>query len=123
MGTRFNSFYHEEMHPFVGSMIGLLEESGKRAPRPNWANYLMPASQAKYEADIHTLQQVGADLLADRRVNPTDKKDILNALINGIDPKTGKGMSDQSILNNMIVFLIAGNFNKEHAFPPVREPN
>ncbi|KAH7006759.1 cytochrome P450 [Ilyonectria destructans] len=109
MGTRFNSFYHEEMHPFVGSMIGLLEESGKRAPRPNWANYLMPASQAKYDADIHTLQQVGADLLADRRVNPTDKKDILNALITGIDHKTGKGMSDQSILNNMIVFLIAGH--------------
>ncbi|KPM34016.1 Bifunctional P-450:NADPH-P450 reductase [Neonectria ditissima] len=109
MGTRFNSFYHEEMHPFVGSMIGLLEESGKRAPRPNWVNYLMPASQAKYEADIHTLQQVGANLLADRRVNPTDKKDILNALINGIDPKTGKGMSDESILNNMIVFLIAGH--------------
>ncbi|KAK7419766.1 hypothetical protein QQX98_003138 [Neonectria punicea] len=109
MGTRFNSFYHEEMHPFVGSMIGLLEESGRRAPRPNWMNYLMPTSQAKYEADIHTLQQIGADLLADRRVDPTDKKDILNALINGIDPKTGKGMSDQSILNNMIVFLIAGH--------------
>ncbi|KAF7554690.1 hypothetical protein G7Z17_g2691 [Cylindrodendrum hubeiense] len=66
MGTRFNSFYREDMHPFVDSMIGLLEESGRRAPRPNWANYLLPTSQAQYEADIKTLQQVGADLIADR---------------------------------------------------------
>ncbi|KAF7562617.1 hypothetical protein G7046_g1524 [Stylonectria norvegica] len=109
MGTRFNSFYHEGMHPFVGSMIGLLEESGRRAPRPKWVNYLMPASQSQYETDIKTLQQIGADLLANRRVHPSPKKDILNALITGVDPKTSERLSDQTILNNMIVFLIAGH--------------
>ncbi|KAH6896729.1 fatty acid hydroxylase [Thelonectria olida] len=109
MGTRFNSFYHEEMHPFIGSMIGLLEESGRRAPRPEWANYLLPGAQAQYDTDIQTLRRVAADVLADRRAHPNKKKDILNALIVGSDSKTGERMSDESILNNMIVFLIAGH--------------
>jgi cytochrome P450 / NADPH-cytochrome P450 reductase len=108
MNTRFNSFYHEEMHPFVGAMIGLLQESGKRAARPNFANYLMPGSQAQYDSDIQTLRRVASEVLAERRADPTEKKDLLNAMIHGRDPKTGEGLSDESILNNMIVFLIAG---------------
>lgn len=111
MGTRFNSFYKEEMHPFVGSMIGLLQESGKRAARPGFANYFMPGSVAQYEADIATLHQIAADVLAERRQFPTDKKDLLNAMIRGRDPKSGEGLSDESILNNMIVFLIAGMYS------------
>jgi cytochrome P450/NADPH-cytochrome P450 reductase len=31
MDTRFNSFYHEEMHPFVNAMVGLLQKLGARA--------------------------------------------------------------------------------------------
>ena len=29
MDYRFNSFYKEDMHPFVKAMIGVLDESGK----------------------------------------------------------------------------------------------
>lgn len=31
---RFNSFYMNEMHPFVTAALGALIESGKRAGRP-----------------------------------------------------------------------------------------
>ncbi|KAF7916449.1 uncharacterized protein EAE97_012109 [Botrytis byssoidea] len=109
MGTRFNSFYHEEMHPFVDAMTGFLLESGARAQRPAIANYFMRSAQAKYDADINLLQSVASELLAERRANPNDKKDLLNAMINGRDPKTGKGLPDSNILNNMITFLIAGH--------------
>ncbi|TGO18951.1 hypothetical protein BPAE_0357g00010 [Botrytis paeoniae] len=109
MGTRFNSFYHEEMHPFVDAMTGFLLESGARAQRPAIANYFMRSAQAKYDADINLLQSVAKELLAERRANPNDKKDLLNAMINGRDPKTGKGLPDSNILNNMITFLIAGH--------------
>jgi len=109
MDTRFNSFYHEEMHPFVESMVGLLMESGARARRPAVANYFMRSAQQKYDADIALLKKVAAEVVAERRANPTDKKkDLLNAMILGRDPKTGEGLSEQSILNNMITFLIAG---------------
>ncbi|QSZ36198.1 hypothetical protein DSL72_007324 [Monilinia vaccinii-corymbosi] len=109
MGTRFNSFYHEEMHPFVHAMRDFLTESGARASRPAIANYFMRSAQAKYDADIELLQSVARELLAERRANPNDKKDLLNAMINGRDPKTGKGLPDSNILNNMITFLIAGH--------------
>ncbi|KAK5991521.1 hypothetical protein PT974_09805 [Cladobotryum mycophilum] len=109
MGTRFNSFYHEEMHPFIGSMIGVLQESGRRAARPNFANYLIPGSQAQFQEDIETLQKVATEVLDERLANPIDRKDLLNAMIHGKDPKSGEGLTNQSILNNMIVFLIAGH--------------
>ena len=108
MDTRFNSFYHEEMHPFVDAMVGLLQESGARARRPAVANYFMRSAQQKYDADIALLKEVAKDVVAERKANPNDKKDLLNAMIKGRDPKTGEGLTEASILNNMITFLIAG---------------
>ncbi|KAH9204492.1 putative cytochrome P450 oxidoreductase OrdA-like protein [Leptodontidium sp. 2 PMI_412] len=109
MGTRFNSFYHEGMHPFVDAMVGLLRESAARARRPAVANYLHRSAQLKYDADISLLKKVAAEVVAERRTVPSDKKDLLNAMINGRDPKTGEGLTEESILNNMITFLIAGH--------------
>ncbi|CAL3969579.1 unnamed protein product [Diplocarpon coronariae] len=109
MDTRFNSFYHEEMHPFVDAMVGLLAESAARARRPAVANYFFRSAQLKYDSDIALLKKVAAEVVAARRSNPNDKKDLLNAMVNGRDPKTGEGLTEESILNNMITFLIAGH--------------
>lgn len=108
MDTRFNSFYHEEMHPFVDAMVGLLQESGARSRRPAVANYFMRSAQQKYDADITLLRKVAAEVVAERTAHPNDKKDLLNAMMKGRDPKTGEGLTQESILNNMITFLIAG---------------
>ena len=110
MNTRFNSFYHEEMHPFVNAMVGLLQESGARSFRPAVATYFMRGAQQKYDADIALLKKVATDVVAERRANPNDKKDLLNAMIKGRDAKTGEGLTEASILNNMITFLIAGTY-------------
>jgi len=114
MDTRFNSFYHEEMHPFVNAMVGLLQESGVRARRPAFTNYFMRSAQHKYDSDIALLKKVATEVVAERKANPTDKKDLLNAIVNGRDAKTGEGLTDESILNNMITFLIAGLYNLPH---------
>lgn len=108
MDTRFNSFYHEELHPFVNAMVGLLQESGARARRPAVANYFLRSAQQKYDADIALLKEVATEVVAERKAHPNEKKDLLNAMINGRDPKTGEGLTAESILNNMITFLIAG---------------
>lgn len=108
MGTRFNSFYHDEMHPFVEAMVGLLAGSGSRATRPGLLNSLPTADNAKYWNDITYLRNLSQELVQARKDNPEEKKDLLNALILGRDPQTGKGMTDESIVDNMITFLIAG---------------
>ena len=33
----------------------------------------------------------------------------LNAMLNGVDPKTGDKMNDESVIDNLITFLIAGH--------------
>lgn len=97
------------MHPFVDAMVDFLAESGARSGRPAIASYFMRSAEAKYNADIKTLQDTATTLIAARRQYPTDKKDLLNAMLNGRDPKTGEGLTDASIRNNMITFLIAGH--------------
>ncbi|KAF8850100.1 fatty acid hydroxylase [Acephala macrosclerotiorum] len=109
MDTRFNSFYHDEMHPFVNAMVGFLTESGARARRPAVANYFLRSAQQKYDSDIALLKQVATEVVAERKANPNDKKDLLNAMVKGRDAKTGEGLTEESILNNMITFLIAGH--------------
>ena len=108
MGTRFNSFYHDEMHPFVEAMVGLLQGSGNRNLRPALLNSLPISENTKYWNDINFLRNLAQELVNARKNNPEDKKDLLNAMILGRDPHTGKGLSDDTIIDNMITFLIAG---------------
>jgi cytochrome P450/NADPH-cytochrome P450 reductase len=39
-------------------------------------------------------------VVADRKAHPIDKKDLLTKMLNGRDPKTGQGLSDDSITKN-----------------------
>lgn len=109
MDTRFNSYYHEELHPFVEAMTDFLQESGRRARRPAFMNYFYRSAQQKYDTDISMMVDVAKEVVMERKMNPNDKKDLLNAMIKGRDPKTGEGLTDDSIINNMITFLIAGH--------------
>lgn len=38
----------------------------------------------------------------------------MDAMLNGKDPATGKGLTDQSIMDNMIAFLMAGQCFRPH---------
>ncbi|EXJ86976.1 bifunctional P-450:NADPH-P450 reductase [Capronia epimyces CBS 606.96] len=110
MGTRFNSFYTEEMHPFVKAMVGVLVGAGERARRPAFApGYLYRAADQRFQENVDLLAKVATNLVRDRRQNPTDKKDLLNAMLHNKDPKTGEHLTEETITNNMITFLIAGH--------------
>ena len=108
MDTRFNSFYTEGVHPFVAAMQEVLLEAGRRAVRPSFLKRFMRSADQKYADDIEVLQSTALKIVADKRANPTDKKSLVNAMLNGKDPKTGEKMTDESIADNMITFLIAG---------------
>lgn len=108
MGARFNSFYTDETHPFVTHMLRFLGESNLRANRPAWATKFMWSREKQYWDDIKYLRTFSKQLLEHRRQNPTERTDILNAMVNGRDPKTGEKMNEESIIDNMITFLVAG---------------
>lgn len=51
-------------------------------------------------------------LVQQRRANPTDPdapKDLLDRMLTVVDAKTGEKMTDESIVDNLITFLIAGH--------------
>ncbi|KAI1174519.1 bifunctional P-450:NADPH-P450 reductase [Nemania sp. FL0916] len=108
MGFRFNSFYAKELHPMIEAMGGFLVESGKRPSRV-LPSFFYRTDDAKYWQDIEVLRNTAQEVLEARKKHPDDRKDLLNAMLNGVDPKTGKHMSDSSIIDNLITFLIAGH--------------
>ncbi|KAI2616227.1 cytochrome P450 [Hypoxylon sp. NC1633] len=108
MGYRFNSYYTSELHPFVAAMGDFLTESGNRPNRtmPSW---FYRNEDSKYWKDIETLRKTSDEVLQQRKKFPSERKDLLTAMLNGVDPKTGQHMTDTSITDNLITFLIAGH--------------
>ncbi|KAL4925712.1 bifunctional cytochrome P450/NADPH--P450 reductase [Aspergillus undulatus] len=110
MNFRFNSFYRESLHPFVHNMGDVLVEAGNRYSRPAMAKLFYRAVTKKFHRDIKQMRDISDEIVQKRRVDTSnEKRDLLAAMMNGVDPKTGKKMSDSSITDNLITFLIAGH--------------
>ncbi|KAK4508329.1 hypothetical protein PRZ48_002067 [Zasmidium cellare] len=109
MDYRFNSFYTEEMHPFVAAMVNFLKYAEIRAKRPALLTPFYKADEAKWQADIEYMRNLSKELVQNRLDHPREVKDLLNAMVNGKDPQTGKHLPEKAIINNMITFLIAGH--------------
>ncbi|EJD42499.1 cytochrome P450 [Auricularia subglabra TFB-10046 SS5] len=109
MSYRLNSFYTDGLPPFVKAMGEFLTESGRRSQRPEVVTMLMRETNAQHEANIRIMTDLAKQIVDDRRADPTDTKDLLNAMLNGVDPQTGKKLTDKSIMEQMITFLIAGH--------------
>jgi cytochrome P450 / NADPH-cytochrome P450 reductase len=110
MGFRFNSFYHDGLHPFVEAMSRFLKESGRRSRRPSFApSILYRSTDQQYFEDIELMRKTAQEILDERKENPDSRTDLLSAMMNGVDKKTGEKMSDENIISNLITFLIAGH--------------
>ena len=109
MDYRFNSFYDESMHPFVEAMTRSL--SARNGPSSVFGilQNLTGRKAKSIQEDRKYMAQVAKQLVQYRREHPSEKKDLLNAMLKGKDPKTGETMRDALIAANMITFLIAGH--------------
>ncbi|KAK0194657.1 fatty acid hydroxylase [Armillaria mellea] len=109
MSYRLNSFYTETQPPFVNSMVDCLKESFLRSRRPYLVQALMHSTTTKYESDQQIMRELANSIISDHKQNPIDKKDLLDLMLNAKDPKTGQGLSEESIGHNLLTFLIAGH--------------
>ncbi|KZP32063.1 cytochrome P450 [Athelia psychrophila] len=110
---RLNSFYSESHPPFGTAMGDFLKECFLRTSRPSIVQALMPGTTAKYVDDIRYMNGVASKIVAERKAHPVGKReggssDSLDAMLDGRD-KDGNGLSDEAIINNLLVFLIAGH--------------
>lgn len=110
MNFRFNSYYREDLHPFLSAMADYLVESGNRSRRPAFTSMFYRHAEKKYREDIELLRKTALDVLKQRKGNPdSSRKDLLQAMLDGVDSKTGLKLSDDAVVNNLITFLIAGH--------------
>lgn len=108
---RLNSFYRDDPHPFVDSMVRALEEAMRADNRLQIVNMLMIQKRARFERDVSMMQQLVERLIAERRAQPhdNDARDLLGLMLHARDPITGGRLSDENIRNQIVTFLIAGH--------------
>ncbi len=107
---RFNSFYKENMHPFVEKMVNALDESMNQTQRLGIQDKLMIKSKRQYNEDIEYMFTLVDNLIADRRkAGDQGEDDLLAHMLKGKDPETGEALDDENIRFQIITFLIAGH--------------
>ncbi len=108
---RFNSFYREDYHPFVGALVRSLETIMMTRGIP-LEGLFMRARRADMAADVAFMNNMVDEIVAERRKNAeaaASTKDMLNAMMTGVDKVTGEQLDDVNIRYQINTFLIAGH--------------
>ena len=108
---RFNSFYREDYHPFVGALVRSLETIMMTRGIP-LEGLFMRARRADMADDVAFMNKMVDEIVAERRKNAeaaAGTKDMLNAMMTGVDKATGEQLDDVNIRYQINTFLIAGH--------------
>jgi cytochrome P450/NADPH-cytochrome P450 reductase len=107
---RFNSFYREEAHPFVGAMVRALGEAMSQLRRLPLQDALMIRAHQQFGSDVAFMNDLVDKIIAERkRAGEGGAADLLGYMLNGVDKTSGTGLDDVNIRHQIITFLIAGH--------------
>src|SRR2546425_5276178 len=108
---RFNSFYRQDYHPFVASLVRSLETIMMIRGLP-MENLWMQKRRRDLAQDVTFMNKMVDEIVAERRKNAEaaeGKKDMLGAMMTGVDRATGTQLDDVNIRYQINTFLIAGH--------------
>ncbi|MCJ1338399.1 hypothetical protein MMC09_003686 [Bachmanniomyces sp. S44760] len=105
-GRKLNGLTGPES-PMIKAMDGATSEAIKRPTRPKFVNWLF--YQSKFERETKAMRQYAAECLEHRKANPTDRKDILYAMMNAKDDKTGESLNEQQIIDEIVTMPIGSS--------------
>jgi cytochrome P450/NADPH-cytochrome P450 reductase len=108
---RFNSFYRRDYHPFVEALVRSLETIMMTRGIPLEGLWLRQRRQYLAE-DVAFMNKMVDEIVAERRANAETaegKKDMLGAMMTGVDRVTGEQLDDVNIRYQINTFLIAGH--------------
>ncbi|KAL8643811.1 MAG: hypothetical protein Q9226_008106 [Calogaya cf. arnoldii] len=112
--TTTQCFFGRRLHglagaepPMIQAMDQATGEAMKRPTRPKLVNWLL--HQSGFEKDCKTMRQYAAECLQYRKDNPTDRKDLMYAMMNTKDPETGKSMDETQIIDEMVSMPIGSS--------------
>ncbi|MGH6641137.1 MAG: bifunctional cytochrome P450/NADPH--P450 reductase [Bradyrhizobium sp.] len=108
---RFNSFYRRDYHPFVESLVRSLETIMMTRGIPLEGLWLQKRRKDLAQ-DVAFMNRMVDEIIAERRGNAEaaeGKKDMLGAMMTGVDRATGEQLDDVNIRYQINTFLIAGH--------------
>jgi cytochrome P450/NADPH-cytochrome P450 reductase len=108
---RFNSFYRRDYHPFVESLVRSLETIMMTRGIPLEGLWLKKRRQ-ELARDVAFMNKMVDEIVAERRKNAEAaeaRKDMLGAMMTGVDRATGEQLDDVNIRYQINTFLIAGH--------------
>src|SRR3982075_1462494 len=108
---RFNSFYRRDYNPFVASLVRSLETIMMTRGLPLEGLWLKKR-RLNLAQDVAFMNEMVDEIVAERRGNAEaaqGKKDMLGAMMTGVDRLTGEQLDDVNIRYQINTFLIAGH--------------
>ena len=108
---RFNSFYRRDYHPFVELLVRSLETIMMTRGIPLESLWLQKRRK-DLALDVTFMNKMVDEIIAERRGNADateGKKDMLGAMMTGVDRATGEQLDDVNIRYQINTFLIAGH--------------
>lgn len=112
-GTSFGSFDDEQDPTFIKAMNNILDGFTPmiRTPPVLWP-ILFRKQLTQIRADGKTVRDTCIEVVRKRRANETQSltgnKDIMDMMLHDKDPKSGKVMTEEMIVDNVLTFLFAG---------------
>ena len=73
---------------------------------PDWMPF---PGRSKARAAVAFLRSSLANVIAQRRQDEVERNDLVSMLLNAVDPESGRRMTDEEIIDNLMTFITAGH--------------
>lgn len=93
--------------PMLQAMEEATAEAIMRPTRPALVNTLLYGR--KFKRAIGVMRAFAADVVQHRKDNPTDRPDLLAAMLHARDPETGKALTDSQVIDEVISMPIGSS--------------
>ncbi|KAI0886212.1 bifunctional P-450:NADPH-P450 reductase [Annulohypoxylon maeteangense] len=105
-GKKLNCLSGPE-HPMLKGMEDSTSEAIMRPTRPGFLNWLFYGN--KFKSATSTMREYAQDLVDYRKANPTDRQDILTAMMGAKDPETGTTLRDSQVIDEIVSMPIGSS--------------
>ncbi|KAK0610715.1 cytochrome P450-like protein [Bombardia bombarda] len=96
------------VHPMIQAMEDSTSEAMKRPTRvPKFLNSLVYGT--KFKSATAAMRAWATDLVKYRNENPTDRRDLLWAMMNVKDPESGKALTDEQVIDEIVTMPIGSS--------------
>ncbi|KAM4062756.1 cytochrome p450 [Hirsutella rhossiliensis] len=94
-------------HPMIKAMEDSTGEAMQRPTRPGILNWLL--YRGKFNLAIKAMREYAADLVQYRKEHPSDRQDLLSALMSAKDPETGESLTESQVLDEVVSMPIGSS--------------